>query len=44
MEEKGEQVTGPMLMTEHTKYEDDLNVPAEERLQSDGWIPNFCKI
>jgi hypothetical protein len=43
MEEKGEQVTGPMLMTKCTKYEDALNVPVEERLRSDAWIPNFCK-
>jgi hypothetical protein len=43
MEEKGEQVTGPMLTTKCTKYEDALNVPVEERLWSDGWIPNFCK-
>jgi hypothetical protein len=43
MEEKGEQVTRPMLMMKHTKYKDALNVPAEEKLWSDGWIPNFCK-
>jgi hypothetical protein len=43
MEEKGEQVTGPMLEVKRTKFEDLLKVPQEERLKTKGWLPNFCK-
>jgi hypothetical protein len=43
MGEKGEHVTGAMLVMKHEKFEDALNVPKKERLQSNGWITNFCR-
>jgi hypothetical protein len=43
MEEKGEQVTGPMLVTKRRKFEERLEVPEEERMRSDGWVSKFCK-
>jgi len=43
MEEKGEQVSGPMLLTKREKFEIALGVPKEERLKSMGWVRNFCK-
>jgi hypothetical protein len=44
MEEKQEHVTGPMLVAKHEKFEKHLNVPEEERLCSDEWVWNFCKM
>jgi len=43
MEEKGETMTGPMLVAKREKYEKELDVPLEERMKSDGWVSNFCK-
>ena len=43
MQEKGEQVSGPMLLTKREKFEIALGVPKEERLKSMGWVRNFCK-
>lgn len=44
MEEKGETVSGPMLVLKREKYEKELNVPEEECLKSDGWVSKFCKM
>ena len=43
MEEKGETVSGPMLVTKRTRFEEKFNVPQEERLGGDGWVASFCK-
>jgi hypothetical protein len=43
MEQKGESVTGPMLSVKRTKFEEKMNVPAEERLTTNGWVQSFCK-
>jgi len=44
MAEKGESVTGPMLLTKREKYEKNLGVPEEEQLKSDGWVLKICKM
>jgi hypothetical protein len=44
MEEKGEQVTGPMLVIKHQKFKERLEVLKEKRMQSDGWVSKFCKM
>ena len=43
MEEKGEHVTGAMLVMKREKFETSLGVPDEERLKSNGWVTNFCR-
>jgi hypothetical protein len=43
MEEKGEHVSGPMLVTKCKKFEVALGVPENERPTSGGWISNFCR-
>ncbi|KAJ3574251.1 hypothetical protein NP233_g1893 [Leucocoprinus birnbaumii] len=42
MEEKGEHVSGPMLIAKRKKFEEDFNVPEAERLQSETWVSSFC--
>ena len=42
--QKGESVTGPMLLMKCEKYEKHLGVPEEEQLKSDGWVLKFCKL
>jgi hypothetical protein len=43
MEVKGEVVTGPMLQEKSKRFEDELQVPKEERLPGEGWVLSFCK-
>ena len=43
MEEKGETVNGLMLVAKHTRFEKQFNVPDNERLKGDGWLPKFKK-
>jgi hypothetical protein len=43
MEEKREVVNGPMLVEKRKRFENELKVPVEERLTSDGWVASFCK-
>jgi len=43
MEEKGETVTGPMLVAKHMRFEEVFDVPHGERLIGDGWVLSFCK-
>lgn len=43
MEEKRETVTGPMLIEKRARFEDQLCVPENERLRSDGWIQKFLR-
>src|SRR6267154_4434075 len=43
MEEKGEHVNGPMLKEKRQKFEELLEVPEDEQLSGDGWLPPFCK-
>ena len=44
MEEKGETVSGPMLVAKWERFEGLMEVPEDERMKSDGWVPNFCKM
>ncbi|KAF9218622.1 DDE-domain-containing protein [Gyrodon lividus] len=43
MENKGETVSGPMLWEKQSRFEEEFNVPENERLPGDGWIASFCK-
>jgi hypothetical protein len=43
MEEKGEQVNGPMVKEKQQRFEDLFEVPEEEQLSGDGWLAPFCK-
>ena len=43
MEEKGESVNGAMLIAKRARFEEQFNVPHEERLESDGWLGPFKK-
>ena len=43
-EEQKETVNGAMLMAKHEKFENDLKVPENERMISDGWISKFYKV
>jgi len=43
MESRGEPVTGPMLMAKRGIFEEKLNVPMHERLDSRGWVDSFKK-
>ncbi|KAJ3559043.1 hypothetical protein NP233_g11363 [Leucocoprinus birnbaumii] len=42
MEEKGEHVSGPMLVVKRQRFEEQFGVPRDERLQSDSWVSSFC--
>ncbi|KAI0070204.1 hypothetical protein K474DRAFT_1684004 [Panus rudis PR-1116 ss-1] len=42
MEEKGEHVTGHMLVEKRRRFEEMMNVPENERLQSNRWVQSFC--
>jgi len=41
MEEKGETVTGPMLLAKRPRFEVAFDVPEAERLSGDGWLRSF---
>jgi len=43
MEEKGETVTGPMLLVKCGRFETALEVPEAERLTGEGWLKSFTK-
>jgi hypothetical protein len=43
MEQKGEQVNGPMLKEKRCRFEVLFNVPEDERLTGEGWIAPFCR-
>ena len=43
MEAKNEQVTGPMLVTKRAVFEEQMDVPEEERLKSASWVQNFLR-
>jgi hypothetical protein len=43
MEIKGDMVNGPMLRAKQAKFEEEFDVPEEERLSGDGWIASFCR-
>ncbi|KAL7282003.1 hypothetical protein ACG7TL_003470 [Trametes sanguinea] len=43
METKGEHVSGAMLVEKRAAFEEQLGVPKEQRLASDGWVLKFCK-
>ncbi|THU90615.1 hypothetical protein K435DRAFT_864118 [Dendrothele bispora CBS 962.96] len=41
--EKGEVASGLMLQAKRTYFENQFNVPENERLQGPGWVQSFCK-
>jgi hypothetical protein len=43
MEDRGETVTGDMLIEKRRRFEDGFNVPEEERLKNGGWLASFQK-
>jgi len=43
MEEKGENINGAMLAEKRRRFEEQLQVPDDERLSGERWIPSFCK-
>ena len=43
MEENGETVNGPMLKEKRRRFEKLFNVPEDQCLEGEGWIPPFCK-
>lgn len=43
MEERGESVNGHMLQAKWAKFEEEFDVPDNERLPGLGWISSFCK-
>ncbi|KAF9226074.1 DDE-domain-containing protein [Gyrodon lividus] len=43
MENKGETVTGLMLREKQRRFEDQFQVPDNERLLGDSWVQSFCK-
>lgn len=43
MEDKGETVSGPMLVEKRRVLEELFDVPVEERLTSTGWVQSFCR-
>ena len=43
MEHKGETVSGPMLREKRRRFEDQFQVPENERLQGESWIQSFCR-
>jgi hypothetical protein len=42
MEAKGETVNSPMLHEKRARFEKAFDVPQEEQLIGDGWVPAFC--
>ena len=42
-EEQKETVNRAMLMAKHEKFENDLKVPENKRMISNGWISKFYK-
>ncbi len=43
MQENRETMTGPMLQAKCKRFEQMLNVPENEQLSGEGWVPSFCK-
>ncbi|EGO30839.1 hypothetical protein SERLADRAFT_432479 [Serpula lacrymans var. lacrymans S7.9] len=43
MEARGEHFIGPMLKEKQKHFEDNCQVPIEERLIGDGWDASFCR-
>ncbi|KAH7882635.1 hypothetical protein F5I97DRAFT_1816779, partial [Phlebopus sp. FC_14] len=43
MEEKEEQVNGPMIKEKRCRFENLFNVSKDERLSGDGWLAPFCQ-
>lgn len=43
MEDRGESVNGNVLHAKQAKFEEEFNVPDNERLLDIGWISSFCK-
>jgi len=43
MHEKGELVNGVMLAVKWEAFEEDFDVPEDERLHGTGWVQSFCQ-
>jgi hypothetical protein len=43
MELKKETINGPMLTEKRKRFEEEFNVPDEQRLTGVGWVSSFCK-
>ena len=43
MENKHETVSGPMLQEKRRRFEDQFQVPDDERLTGDSWVQSFCR-
>lgn len=43
MQQKGETVSGPMLVEKRSRFEKEFEVPEEECLKGSGWVQSFCK-
>ena len=44
MEKKQEVVNSAMLIAKQTVFEDEMNVPEDERLPGHGWVQLFCHV
>jgi hypothetical protein len=43
IEEKGETVTGEMLIEKRSRFENQFDVPEEQRLKNGGWVASFLR-
>ena len=43
MHDKGELVNGAMLAVKREAFEEDFDVPEDERLRGTGWVQSFCQ-
>ncbi|KAJ8580270.1 hypothetical protein M405DRAFT_753463 [Rhizopogon salebrosus TDB-379] len=43
MEQKRETVTGPMLVEKRARFEEAMDIPENERLNSSGWVQKFLR-
>ncbi|KLO10496.1 DDE-domain-containing protein [Schizopora paradoxa] len=43
MEQKGETVSGKMLVEKRKRFEERMEIPEAQRLQGEGWVQKFCR-
>jgi hypothetical protein len=43
IEEKKETVTGEMLIEKRSRFENQFDVPEEQRLKNGGWVASFLR-
>ena len=44
IEQKGETMSGGMLIAKHKYFEVTMGIPEDERLTGCGWVAKFCKV